>query len=709
MIARCISAILLFVLTVPAYSQVPFPRVRPEVVNYSAYLSDEDFDLFRRGLDAAEDENWNDVADFRRQLSNTVARNILLWRTALNNERTSFLELDLALTELDNWPRDSAIRNEAESKIRNSGLTAPFIIAWFDANPATTGRGRMALAEALMEDGQAEAGQTLLRETWRTGRLALPVQRRIYRTHGSLLSEDDHFARIDYLIWSGQRTAARRVLPLLSGNQRNLADARLRLAGRQRGVDGAVRRIPASLSNDPGLVYERARWRRRSGLRDTILPLLLQLPGSHTDANALDLMWTERKLMILTLIRDQEYASAYELAAAHGMSRGGDFADAEFMSGWLSLVHLNQAQQAMEHFTRLRDNVSMTVSLSRASYWIARAADALGQPEIAAQHYETAGVHSTAYYGQLALAELADNGVASLSFAPDPVASNELRISFEARPQVQALRLLAEQGEDYFFRLFIYRLDDQMMDPAEAVLLANLANEYLYHRQAVRAAKAARQRGIILPQSAYPTIELPQQVAMAPEDALVHSVIRQETEFSQRAVSGAGARGMMQLMPATARQTARSLGQPYRNNWLTDDLQYNLTLGMSHLGEVVDDYDGSYIVALAAYNAGGHRARRWIQDYGDPRDPDVDPIDWVESIPFSETRNYVMRVMENLQVYRTRLQDDAAVPLLIESDLRRGGDEPPIVYIPPEPTLDLVLTPEVTPQSDTTGPIPAGR
>jgi soluble lytic murein transglycosylase len=713
MIARCISAILLFVLTVPAYSQVPSPRVRPEVVNYSEYLSDADFDLFRRGLDAAEDEDWDEVSTLRQQLSNTVARNVLLWRTALNNPRATFLELNLALTELDNWPRDSFIRSEAEAKITDSGLSAPFIIAWFDANPATTGRGRMALAQALMDDGQTEAGESLMRETWRTGRLALPVQRRIYRANQDLFSDEDHFARIDYLIWSGQRTAARRILPLLSGNQRNLADARLRLAGRQRGVDGAVRRIPASLSNDAGLVYERARWRRRSGLRDTVLPLLLQLPDSHTDANALDLMWTERKLMILTLIRDQEYADAYELAAAHGMSRGGDFADAEFMAGWLSLVHLDQAQRAMDHFTRLNDNVSMTVSLSRASYWMARAADALGQPELAAQHYETAGGHSTAYYGQLALAELADNDIANLSFAPDPEPSDEVRIGFEARPQVQALRLLAEQGEDYFFRLFIYRLDDQMMDPSEAVLLAGLAEDYLYRRQAVRAAKAARQRGIVLPQSAYPTIELPQQVAMAPEDALVLSVIRQETEFSQRAVSGAGARGMMQLMPGTARQTARALGEPYRNNWLTDDLQYNLTLGMSHLGEVVEDYDGSYIVALAAYNAGGHRARRWIQDYGDPRDPDVDPIDWVESIPFSETRNYVMRVMENLQVYRTRLQDDAAVPLMIDADLLRGADLPPVAAPPSSgpagPSLGLVLSPdEITPAAETTPPNPAG-
>ena len=246
-------------------------------------------------------------------------------------------------------------------------------------------------------------------------------------------------------------------------------------------------------------------------------------------------------------------------------------------------------------------------------------------------------------------------------------------IRFEARPLVRAMRLLAEQNEEYYFRLFSYRLDDQLTDPQEAVLLSRLASSYLYLRQAVRAAKAARLRGIILPQSAYPTIALPQVASLRPEDALVHSVIRQETEFGQHAVSGAGARGMMQMMPATAQSTARSIGQPYRFSWLTDDLDYNLTLGMHHLAEVVNDFDGSYVLALAAYNAGSHRARRWIEDYGDPRDPDVDPIDWVESIPFSETRNYVQRVMENLQVYRSRLNDDAHVPMIIEDDMRRGS------------------------------------
>ena len=677
MITRCFSAFLLpallsLGLALPVQAQAPTPRMRPEPHNYSTYLSDADFALFRQGLDAADDEDWALVADVRLRLSDTAARSVLLWRTVLSDPRVSFLELNLALDELENWPRDSFIRSEAEAKIADSGLSAPFIIAWFDGNPPETGRGRVAFAEALLAEGRIDDGESLLRETWRAEYLPLGTQSDLYRNHGSILTADDHQARIDYLIWSNQTSAARRVLPLMQGTDRDLADARLRLAGRQSGVERAVNRIPVSLQSDPGLTYERARWRRRSGMSDTILPLLLQLPDAHANPSALGLMWTERKLMILNLIRDQDFVTAYQLARAHGMDSGADFADAEFLAGWLALVHLNEPGQAMQHFTRLRDNVGTPVSLSRASYWMARAADDAGNPELAATYYAEAGVHSTAYYGQLALAQLSDAPDAfSLEREPEP--SDAERVDFESRPEIRAMRLLAEQGEAYYFRLFMYRLDDQVDDPVEGVLLANLANEYLQMRQAVRAAKQARLRGIILPQSAYPTISLPQTSGGRPEDALVHSVIRQETEFAQDAVSGAGARGMMQMMPATAQATARSMGAPYRFNWLTDDRDYNLTLGMHHLEEVVDQYDGSYILALVAYNAGPHRANRWIENYGDPRDPDIDPIDWVESIPFSETRNYVMRVLENVQVYRTRLIDDAPTALMIEHDLRRGS------------------------------------
>ena len=688
MIARLLAAV--FLVTGPlmigaaatAEAQLPIPRLRPEQANHSRYLSDADFIRFREGLDAADDEDWERLRELRREIVDATARDVLLWRLALGDENTSFFELDLAMRELDGWARDYNIQIEAESKIGGTGLDAAFIVGWFEMNPPVTGDGKIAYADALFATGRTQEGETVLREAWRTERYSLAEQSDIIERHGDHLTEEDHIARIDMLIWASHgsgayylRTHARRLLTQIDGSDRQLAVARLRLAGRQSGVDSAIRAVPVSRQNDPGLVFERARWRRRSGLDYEALPLLLALPNSHSDVQALEMMWLERKLMVLDLVRDDRHQEAYELSAAHGMSEGADFADAEFLAGWLSLVHLDEPARAYEHFSHLAENVSTPVSVSRGYYWMARAADGMGDHALAAEHYAQAAEHSTAFYGQMALAQGAEINP-ELALAPEPEPGEDARRRFESRPQIRALRLLAEQGEDYWFRLMMYRMDDVLEDPEEMVLLSRLAVEYLRLRQAVRAAKAARVRGVILPQSAYPTIDLPETRYSAPEAALVHSVIRQETEFEQFAVSGAGARGMMQLMPATARQTARQLGEPYQFDWLTYDPHYNLTLGMAHLDEVVDEFDGSYVVALAAYNAGAHRARRWIENYGDPRTGEIDPIDWVESIPFSETRNYVQRVLENLQVYRSRLNGDQPAPLLIERDL--GGPIDPV-------------------------------
>ena len=672
---------LLFVLiaglmTAPAaLGQYPEPRARPDRPNPSEYLDDQDFLMLERGLEAAEDGDWGVVRDVRRRISDPIARRILLWRIATSDEDTNFMELDLALEELEGWPQYAMIRSEAEFKISTSGLSSEFIVNWFEGREPVSGEGKIALGEALRDQGRLAEAVPYIRDAWRHHTFRLYRQREILAANDDILTQSDHEARVDFLLWRDQRTAARELRNQLSNGYRYLMDARISLASRSSGVNAAVARVPNELANHPGLVYERARWRRRANLDEGALEMLLQLPDSHEDAVALDDMWLERRLMILNLIRDRDYATAYELAAANGMSEGADFSDAEFVAGWLALRYLNRPEDALAHFTRLADGVSYPISVSRGRYWQGRAAEALGREEDAQAFYQQAAEHSTAFYGQLALARLAGDDVPLLDLPDAPEPTEETVVTFESRPLTRALRLLAEQGEDYLFRVFIYHLDDELEDGAESLLLARLAQEYGYLRQGVRAAKAASYRWNILPDESFPVIDLPPPsgVYVEPEPGLIHSVIRQETEFDPRAISSAGARGMMQMMPAVARTTARRVGLPYRYESLTYDPEYNMRLGRYHLQEVIDEFDGSYILALAAYNAGGHRARRWIEDYGDPRTDEIDAIDWLESIPFSETRNYVQRVMENLQVYRYRLGDGGPVPLEIEADLRRGG------------------------------------
>jgi len=654
-----------------ALADIPTPREKPDVPNYSELLNDSDFAAFRRGMRAADEDNWGDVRRARDRMENPVASKLLLWRMGISDPRTHFEELRIAVEQLQGWPRAWSIRREAEWKMPESGMSPAQIVTWYETHSPATGEGRVAFGEALIALGRVDEGRAEIRRAWRTESLRLSNQSSVLSQHGDLFSQEDHAARVDFLLWNDQRTAASRIMPQLAEGERRVAEARIRLAARGAGVDTAVNAVPASLANHPGLIYERARWRRQAGM-DTSLDLLLELPGAHINTAALASMWTERKLMILNLIRDEDFQTAYELAANNGMTAGVDFADAEFLAGWLALTRLEDPEAAYIHFERLQNGVTTPVSLSRAKYWQGRAAEASGDLDLARERFIAAAEHPTAYYGQLAVLALGPDA-AQLDLPPDPQPTPEQRAAFEQREEIQAIRLLAEIDADYLFRVFIYHYDDEMETPIEQAMIADLALEFFRVRQSVRAAKAGRLQGMILAERAYPVIDLPANAPIVPEAALTYSVIRQETEFEARAVSGAGARGLMQMMPATARQTAAQLNMPFNFQWLTDDPQYNLQLGMAHLDEVVNDYDGSLVMALAAYNAGGHRVRRWVESYGDPRTGDIDPINWVESIPFSETRNYVQRVIENVQVYRARLGDGQPEPLRIEQDMAGRG------------------------------------
>jgi soluble lytic murein transglycosylase len=665
--ARAFVILSLFICVGMSHAQIPVPRLKPEIPNHTEILTDEDFRALRIGLRAADDDDWATVRSQRLRLTDPVASDLLLWRIAISDDRAAFSELDLALDTLSDWPSMWRVQREAEWKISDSGMSAALIDRWFTERTPMTGEGYVSWGEALIELGDVEAGHEKIRYGWHNKDMRLSTQSETLRNHRAVFNSEDHVRRVDYLLWDNKRTSASRLLSLLPSSERRVAEARIALAARRAGVDRAVGAVPSSLTNHPGLVFERARWRRQRGF-DTTLELLLELPDAHVNSDALSRMWTERKLRILTLIRDRDYITAYELASANGMNSGVAFADAEFLSGWLALTYLNDSEIAQEHFRKLESGVGTAVSLARARYWQGRAYEAMDFLPEAREAFLNSAEFPTTFYGQLSVIALGPD-VAQLDLPPDPVASVEERAQFEARNEIRALRMLGEMGGGYYFRIFMHSLDDKMQTPVEQALLSDIANDHLRIRQAVRAAKAGRMQGMILAERAYPMVDIPDNAPIVPEAALTFSVIRQETEFDPRAVSPAGARGLMQMMPRVARATARRLRQPYSFHWLTHDPQYNLMLGMAHLDEVVNDYDGSLIMALAAYNAGGHRVRRWVENYGDPRTGEIDPIDWVESIPFSETRNYVQRVLENLQVYRARLNEAGPTQIELQTDM----------------------------------------
>jgi soluble lytic murein transglycosylase len=639
-----------------------------------------DMQRLREGINAAADNQWAQLRAARAGANDALIQRILTWRLMSDRDAPSaFAELDRALTELDGWPGRDTMRRKAEQAIIDSGLSAAERVAWLQRwGGPLSGDGRVYLAQALRQTGDQTAAAALIKETWRTNTMSARAESAARAGFSDVLTGADHAARLDRALWLEDRSVGRpmaeRVMPLASADQRKLAQARIALqTPPRRGLQRIVEAVPASLADHPGLIFDRIRYIRRDRRPNDAIPLSNQLAAMEIPAYARERVVEVQRAFVPAALRAGDGARAYRLMSRHGLSSGERFAEAEFLSGWLALRYLRQPQTALTHFERLGARVSSPVSRSRALYWRAQALRAAGREDEAAAALREAAQWGFTFYGQLAAVRSDPN--AKLNFDEPARPSDEEVRAFHNRELVRALRLVAAVGDQRDFEAIAFFLDDQMENPVEHEMLSQIAREQRYWRTALRSAKAGQFRGILAPASAYPLITLPERAtgAGAPEPALTLAIIRQESEFDTKARSRANARGLMQLIPGTARAQARAEGLPFQLGWLTEDPEYNITLGSAHLADLIDHWNGSYVLAIASYNAGAGNARDWIDDWGDPRRSNADVVDWIELIPFSETRNYLHRVLENLQAYRHRLAG-APTPLLIERDLRRGAN-----------------------------------
>ena len=652
-----------------AASAPPPPSLKPDKPYASRVVSTQDAATLSAALRAAEEGRWSRAEQLQNSARSDIVRDLIAWRRAsAGPPGMRFEEIAEVMARLKNWPDQRQMQVRAEDIISLSRLSHAERISWLQANGPISGPGRVALARSLRATGQQKDALKTIRAAWHGNTLERDLTRDVIRVFGDDLTQEDHRKRADFLLWTGQRSAASRMKTYLTADWRALVDARIALQARRRGVDGAVAAVPSHLESHPGLMHDRARWRRQRGMQDTATPLLVGIDGADVPAAGRGRLWDERSLAARRSLRDEDFVTAYSLAAPHGLSQGRDFAEAEWMAGWISLRMRNDADRALSHFTDLSGGVSTPISAARADYWAGRALEAMGDGAAADEAYGRAASYNYTYYGQLAAERIGETAIA----LSEPAAPTEAeRTAFENRPQVKALRLLAEAGETRLFRKFAYHLDDQLETAAEYQLLKDLAHEYHQYDISVRGAKAGLARGIVAPDAAYPIVDYPLLREPRVERSLMLALSRQESEMNPRAISHANARGLMQFIPATAARETRMRGLPYRTSWLTDDPGYNMTLGGAHLDTLLGQFNGSYIMTAAAYNAGASRPRRWVDDYGDPRKGEIDPVDWVEFIPFSETRNYVQRVLENTQVYRHRLSGEEEDIQLYE-DLNRG-------------------------------------
>lgn len=638
---------------------------------YRQPLSDSDASYLSTALTGARAGDGARVRLAMDAIQDPIAKKIALWALADGApDSLSFFEADSIRRDLNGWPRGAKRQATAEKLVATAGMPPERMIAWFGGAEPTTAEGAMALAGALRATGRGEEARVLVRRWWREQLFDAAPQASMRARFGEYLTADDHLARADMLLYGPQGPAAREMVSGLPEFYRPIADARIALRTNSATGNEMIAAMTSEQRKDPGLVYEQAAYFQRRGLTTLALQLARGFKAAPSQEVAARAWTTDRRKMVVTALAAGDFVGAYGAAANTGLKIGPDAAEAEFYAGWIALSKLKNPQAAAGHFANLAAAGASPITQGRALYWQGRAAEALGDKAGAQAFYARGGEYITVFYGQLA-AEKA--GVTHITLPRDPPVTQADRARFEGRELVRAMRLLFETGNRDTFKVFALHVDDTLPTAAECALLVDLARAYGDPDTAMRAVRTAAQRGMILPERGYPMLILP-QVAGGAEPAFVHSISRQESNFDPRARSAPGARGMMQLMPTTASAVARQLGEPYSVDRLFEP-QFNMRLGSRYLGDMISTFNGSYIMAAAAYNAGPGRPAQWVNLCGDPRGGTTDPLDFIECIPFSETRNYVMRTVETMLVYRARL-NGGSTPLTLSSDIRRGGWTP---------------------------------
>ncbi|MDG2529617.1 lytic transglycosylase domain-containing protein [Caulobacter endophyticus] len=656
----------------PSAPQPYTGNARPGLVNtpptaYAGTLSETDAANLRAAV--MGQRSASTVRAAMSSISDPLARKIALWALAdVGAESMSFFELDQARRDLNGWPRSSRRDLPAEKALSTSGLTPAQTIAWFGGAEPLTAEGAMALASAYQASGRAQDATNLIRRFWRGKTFEADAQRAMQARFGAMLTADDYAQRADMLLYGPQGPAARDMVALLPYDQQAVAQARIALRSNASNANDLVAALPPAQQVSPGVAFERAAYLRRKGMDVMALDLVRYFPVRPPSDDTAGPIWRERKQLVMSAIKNGDSRGAYAAANA-GLPSGADAAEAEFFAGWIALSRLKDANAAAAHFGRINEIGASPITRGRALYWQGRAAEAQGDVIAAQAFYAEGARHITTFYGQLA-AEKA--GIKEIRLEKDPVVTAADRARFESRELVRAAKLLRDVGANDAFRSLVLYIDDQLPTAQEQALLVDFARNTGDQDLAMRAVRTAAQRGFILPERGYPLLDHHfTPIPGAAETAFVYSISRQESNFDPRARSSVGARGMMQLMPPTAAGVARKLGESHSVDRLFEP-DYNMRLGSVYLGDMINRFSGSYIMAAAAYNAGPGRPPQWTALCGDPRGASTDPLDFIECIPFSETRNYVMRTLETTMVYRARLNGGVA-PLTLSADLKRGG------------------------------------
>ena len=542
----------------------------------------------------------------------------------------------------------SVFQTRIEQSLTKANPSAAEIIARLGGSVPKTIEGQISLAQAYAASGQAERATGLARSLWVDNFLTASQESRVLDTLGALLDRQTHWSRAVRLMMHDRAEASERLLPFLTPAQRTLVVARAAVSRNAADAKKLLDTVDPSYQSDPVFIFSRAQRARQFELWDSAVDWLAKAKGELPEAAE---WWYERRALTRALLNVGKPELAYRAAAGYTNGPEGRMMDAHFHAGFIALSFLKDAASAKAHFVEMTKHSTLPDSVTQANYWLARADLALGDSIGAKAAYAAAAEHGTVYYGLLARAALGQAG-AEIRPSPDWQSSTTV---FDAHEAVHAIRLLAANGHAEWAVPLLRHLAQNLKSGGELLLAARLAQDIGAHYLAITIANDADAQGIALDLFKFPKDGLPADAPLKADRAAVYAIVRQESMFQVDAVSASGARGLMQLMPGTAKDTARDVGVEYSAARLTTDPAYNALLGSTYLGAQLDRFEGSLLLAAAAYNAGPGNARKWIAAYGDPRADNVDPVIWVELIPFQETRKYVQRVLGNYLVYRARL------------------------------------------------------
>ncbi|MDA9179443.1 lytic transglycosylase domain-containing protein, partial [Candidatus Pelagibacter ubique] len=623
----------------------------------SKYYSQKDYDIAKKSIQAMEKSQWTTALKNSKKAKDKSIYNFIQWRHLLTTgNQATFYDYIIFIQNNKDYPRISRIKYLAEQKLSTDKISPKKIINWFGVDEPLSGYGMLVLGESFIQTGDSEKGIALIKRGWITAELSRANMKSLSKKYRKYLNSKDYVNRADYLAWENKYWDLKRMLPYLPKDYQLLYTARQILMSKSYGVDQAIKNVPQKFKNDAGLNHDRLKWRRKRGRIDSSLEILFSIKNNKDYLVRPDKWWVERAIMTRALIYKNKYETAYKVASQHSLDKGSKFAEAEWLSGWIALSFLNDPILAVDHFNNFYQNVSYPISLARGAYWLGRSYEKIGDKRQSEDWYREATKYLTTYYGQLAFLKI--NPSQNFELEEQANVKDEYRKYFYNKELVKITHLLNELNKDKYTKNILRHLANDNIVSGSEILAAELATNISRYDFAIQVSKLASYEKRFHNTFNYPIISVPQYVngRKIPETAFILSLIRQESEFDMRANSHVGAQGLMQIMPYTAKLVAKQAKLPYSKSRLTSDPEYNINLGSHYIAGLILQYDGAYPFATAAYNAGPKRVKHWKKINKDPQKKQIDFVDWVELIPFKETRNYVQRVMENYNVYRYILE-----------------------------------------------------